>query len=89
MMPPLILSKGKSKKVAEAIRIYTLNVYLFPEEENRILTTALPEGFVEAGDDKRAIWAYEKVLSLEPENERVKEIVENMKALAKEGNINK
>jgi hypothetical protein len=34
MMPPPILSKGKSKKVAEAIRIYTLNVYLFPEKGN-------------------------------------------------------
>jgi hypothetical protein len=56
-----------------------------------ILTTALPEGFVEveAGDDKGTIWAYEKVLSLEPENKRVKKIVEDMKALAEEGNIKK
>lgn len=77
----------KNNQLEEARTVFALIVYLFPEEANTY--DSLAEAFVTQGNEEGAIWAYEKVVSLQPENEKVKETLLQLKASAKAGTSGK
>lgn len=70
----------KSNQIKEAIKVFILNVYLFPEETNSY--DSLAEAYLAADNKEAALWAYEKILSKDPENEAAKKKVDELKALA-------
>src|SRR5207237_142248 len=54
------------KKTADAIRIFQLNVELYPDSANTY--DSLGEAYMAAGDKTQAVKNYEKSLSLNPQN---------------------
>lgn len=54
------------KKTADAIRIFELNVKLYPNSANTY--DSLGEAYIAAGDNAQAVKNYEKSLSLNPQN---------------------
>lgn len=56
----------RQKHNAEAIRIFRLNTELHPQSANSF--DSLAEGYMDSGDQSRAIENYEKSLALDPKN---------------------
>lgn len=61
------------KRFDEAIRIFELNVNLFPKSGN--VYDSLAEAYLNKGDNKRALMYYKKALALDPTNEGAKDII--------------
>jgi len=68
-----LLGQGK---VREAVDVFRLNVYLYPESANTY--DSLGDAYILAGDTELAIKSYEKSLALDPTN---KNAVEKLKQL--------
>ncbi|MBI1938032.1 MAG: serine hydrolase [Ignavibacteriales bacterium] len=67
----------ESNQIGAAIQLFALNVKLFPNNAN--CYDSLAETYLKKGDRKNAKKYYEKVLELEPENKRVRQIINEMK----------
>ena len=63
---------------AGAIQVFKLNAEAFPESSN--VWDSLAEGYLKAGDVKKAQENYEKALSLDPTNQSAKEALKKIKA---------
>ncbi len=62
----------------KSIELLQLNTRYFPESANT--WDSLAEAYMEKGDTKKAIKYYEKSLTLFPDNENAKKMIEKMKA---------
>jgi tetratricopeptide (TPR) repeat protein len=67
----LLLKQGKKK---EALRIFEINYYLFPESAN--VVSSLGEGHLENGDHKKAVTWLEKALELNKRTQDVRGILD-------------
>ena len=56
----------RRKKLAEAIRIFQLNIAAYPRSSNAY--DSLAEGYMDAGDKAQAIAYYQKAIELNPKN---------------------
>ena len=72
-----LLTEGKA---AEAIAVFRLNVYLFPESAN--VYDSLGEAYMVAGNTELAIENYEKSLELNPDNANAIEKLRELKERA-------
>lgn len=63
----------ESNQIDAAIQLFTVNVKLFPDKAN--CYDSLAEAYLKNGDRTKAKKYYEKVLELEPENKRAREII--------------
>jgi tetratricopeptide (TPR) repeat protein len=66
------------KKIKEAIKIFELNVSLFPKAWNTY--DSLGEAYAAAGDKKKAILNYEQSIKLNPKNDNGIAILKKLKA---------
>ncbi|GAF76904.1 unnamed protein product, partial [marine sediment metagenome] len=60
-----------------AIRVFKLNVELFPESANAY--DSLGEMYMKTGDKKKAIKNYKKSLELNSENDNAKQMLKKLK----------
>ena len=67
----------KEENHDEALKFFTLNVKLFPEDSN--LWDSLGEVYYKMGDKVKALEYYEKALSIDPYMESSKEMVKLLK----------
>jgi tetratricopeptide (TPR) repeat protein len=67
----------ESNDTSGAIRVFTLNAQTFPDSGN--VWDSLAEGYLKAGDAKKAQEYYEKALSLDPANRGAKEALKKLK----------
>ena len=65
------------KKAPDAIRIFQLNVELYPESAN--VYDSLGEAYMNSGNKELAIQNYEKSLELEPKNSNAVEMLKKLK----------
>jgi tetratricopeptide (TPR) repeat protein len=65
-------------KIAEAVRIFQLNVEAYPASAN--VYDSLAEGYMRKGEKALAIENYEKALKLNPENTNAVEMLKKLKA---------
>jgi tetratricopeptide (TPR) repeat protein len=63
--------------VPGALRVFKLNAKLFPKSPNA--WDSLAEGYLKAGNSKRARQYYEKALKMNPMNRNAKEMLEKLK----------
>jgi cytochrome c-type biogenesis protein CcmH/NrfG len=66
-----------SGRVKESITVFRINVNLFPQSVNCL--DSLGEAYVIAGQNDKAIQAYEAALHLDPSNENVKKELNKLK----------
>jgi tetratricopeptide (TPR) repeat protein len=66
----------EEKKLKEAIEIFKLNVFAFPQSANAF--DSLGEAYLESGDRKLAVENYKKSLLLNPENENAREVLKRI-----------
>jgi tetratricopeptide (TPR) repeat protein len=66
-----------SGRVKESITVFRINVNLFPQSVNCL--DSLGEAYVMAGQNDKAIQAYESALHLDPSNENVKKELSKLK----------
>ena len=66
-------------KLADAIRIFQLNVALYPRSWN--VYDSLGEAYMNQGDKELAIQNYEKSLELNPQNEKGAATLQKLKRL--------
>jgi thiol-disulfide isomerase/thioredoxin len=66
----LMLKQGKKK---EALKLFQVNNNLYPESSNT--TSSLGEGYLENGDQKKAVTALERALELNKDPKLIKEIL--------------
>ena len=66
-----------AKNHTEALNVFRLNTMLYPD--NAGLFDSLAEAWTKTGNKKEAITAYEKVLSLKPDNAKAKKMIEELK----------
>ena len=66
----------EDKDTAGAIKVFQLNAETFPESSN--VWDSLGEGYLKAGDLKKAQENYEKALSLDPANQSAKEALKKL-----------
>jgi CubicO group peptidase (beta-lactamase class C family) len=64
------------KKLKEAIEIFKLNVFAFPQSANAF--DSLGEAYLEAGDKISAIENYKKSLALNPDNENARAVLKRL-----------
>ena len=64
------------KKVSEAVELFKLNVFLFPDSYNTF--DSLGEAFELMGDKKKAIKNYENSLKLNPDNKNALEWIKKL-----------
>ena len=80
LLEDLINAKGydllKEKKLKEAIEVFKLNVFAFPQSANAF--DSLGEAYLESGDKESAIENYKKSLLLNPENESAREVLKRL-----------
>jgi len=80
LLEDLINAKGydllKEKKLKEAIEVFKLNVFAFPQSANAF--DSLGEAYLESGDKESAIENYKKSLLLNPENENAREVLKRL-----------
>ncbi|SHK72367.1 serine hydrolase domain-containing protein [Epilithonimonas mollis] len=69
-----------NKKEKEALEIFKLNVYLFPNSWN--VYDSYGEILLKIGDKNKAIEMYKKSIELNPENENGKKILEKLSSLS-------
>lgn len=67
----------RAGRTAEAIRVFQLNVEIFPDAFNTY--DSLGEAYMEAGDRERAIANYEKLLELNRENSNAVEMLRRLR----------
>lgn len=67
-----------SKQTAQAIRIFQLNVELFPQSSN--VYDSLGEAYLDNGDKELAIQNYRRSLDLDPKNSNAAEILQKITA---------
>jgi tetratricopeptide (TPR) repeat protein len=72
----------ENKDAAGAIRVFRLNAEMFSESAN--VWDSLAEAYLKAGDLKKAREYYEKALTLDPTNERIKESLKKLAEPSKE-----
>ncbi len=76
----MINAKGydlmKEKKLKEAIEIFKVNTFAFPQSANAF--DSLGEAYLEVGNKELAIENYKKSLLLNPENENAREVLERL-----------
>ena len=65
------------KKITEAITIFKLNTIIFPKSANAF--DSLGEVYLASGDNKNAIFNYEKSLELNPKNTNAADILKKLK----------
>jgi tetratricopeptide (TPR) repeat protein len=65
-----------------ALRVFKLNTKQFPKSP--IVWASLAEGYMKAGDLKRAKQYYAKALKLDPRNEHAKDMLEKLKGSGKQ-----
>ncbi|WP_281232779.1 beta-lactamase family protein [Flavobacterium gelatinilyticum] len=68
-----MMAKGQNK---EALEIFKLNVYLFPESWN--VYDSYGEILAKTGDTKQAVLMYQKSVTLNPDNENAKKVLEKL-----------
>ncbi|WP_428656427.1 serine hydrolase [Runella sp.] len=66
-----------SKRLDDALRVFELNVRLFPESAN--VYDSLGEAYLNKGNKERALANYKKSLELDPKNNGAKEAIEQLK----------
>jgi CubicO group peptidase (beta-lactamase class C family) len=80
LLEDVINAKGydlmKEKKLKEAIEIFKLNVFAFPQSANAF--DSLGEAYLEAGDKQSAVENYKKSLLLNPKNENAREVLKRL-----------
>lgn len=80
LLENVINAKGydlmNEKKLKEAIEIFKLNVFAFPQSANAF--DSLGEAYLEAGDRDSAIENYKKSLLLNPENENARAVLKRL-----------
>ena len=65
------------QKIKEAIEVFKLNVYQFPNSSNAY--DSLAEAFMKNGDTGEAIRNYQRSLDLNPDNENAREMLDKLK----------
>lgn len=65
-------------RVADAVEVFKLNVELYPDYANGY--DSLGEAYLKAGDPVTALANYERALELDPDDDRVRNIVEKLKS---------
>lgn len=65
-----------SKRIEEAIKVFELNVQLFPKSAN--VYDSLGEAYLNKGDNKAALLNYKKSLELNPNNRGAKEMIDKI-----------
>jgi tetratricopeptide (TPR) repeat protein len=68
----------KQSKIADALQIFKLNVYLYPASAN--VYDSLGETYAELGDNEAAITNYEQSLKLNPQNSNAAQQLKKLKA---------
>ncbi|MEJ2343490.1 MAG: tetratricopeptide repeat protein, partial [Gemmatimonadales bacterium] len=63
--------------VAEAIRIFKLNVEAYPESWN--VYDSLGEAYMEAGETEQAVENYERSLDMNPDNSNARRMLERLR----------
>lgn len=80
LLENVINAKGydlmEEKKLKEAIEIFKLNVFAFPQSANAF--DSLGEAYLEAGDKKLAIENYKKSLLLDSDNGNAREVLKKL-----------
>ena len=64
------------KNIKQAMDIFELNVYAFPQSANAFDSFA--EAYMENGDKELAMKYYKKSLELNPENENAKDMLKKL-----------
>ena len=67
----------ENNDIAGAIQVFRLNAETFPDSSN--VWDSLAEGYLKAGDIKKAQENYEKALSLDPDNQGAKDALKKIK----------
>jgi len=67
----------RQRSIASAIELFKANVLFYPDSSNAY--DSLAEGYMTAGDKKRAIENYEKSLALNPKNTNAAERIKKLK----------
>ena len=67
----------EKKDTASAIRVFSMNTRLFPKSAN--VWDSLAEGYMKAGDIKRAKQYYQRSLKIDPKNESAREHLKEIK----------
>ena len=67
----------QNNDAAGAIRVFALNAETFPQSGN--VWDSLAEGYLKAGDVKKAQENYEKSLSLDPANQNAKDALKKIR----------
>lgn len=80
LLENVINAKGydlmEGKKLKEAIEIFKLNVFAFPQSANAF--DSLGEAYLEAGNKELAVENYKKSLLLDPKNENAREVLKKI-----------
>lgn len=71
----------KQNKMSDALEIFKLNVFLFPESANAF--DSLGETYAEYGDTARAVKNYEQSFKLDPKNSNAEQQIKNLKQIKK------
>lgn len=83
LLENVINAKGydlmEEKKLKEAIEIFKLNVFAFPQSANAF--DSLGEAYLEVGDKESAVENYKKSLLLNPENENAREVLKRLEKI--------
>jgi tetratricopeptide (TPR) repeat protein len=66
-----------SEQLANAVKVFELNIELFPESFN--VYDSYAEALMKSGDTQNAILNYRKSIELNPENENAREMLETLK----------
>lgn len=67
----------ENSDIVRAIQVFRLNAETFPDSSN--VWDSLAEGYLKAGDIKKAQENYEKALSLDPDNQGAKDVLKKIK----------
>jgi len=67
----------ENKDAAGAIQVFELNAKTFPDSSN--VWDSLAEGYLKAGEVKKAQENYERALSLDPSNQNAKDALKKIK----------
>lgn len=66
----------RKERIEDAIRVFELNVTLFPESAN--VYDSLGEAYLAAGDERRAAANYRRALELDPANDHARNVLDRL-----------